>query len=181
MKRHGIVRAVGSMVLDYVFPPHCPACRLPTHAEGNFCATCFAALQLIAEPMCSCCGIPFVVSIAPGAHCPDCLNTPPEFSMARAVMVYDAVSMPLVTSLKFGDQWAGIDRFSRMMHAAGAGVLAGADMLVPVPLHWRRLLRRKFNQSALLAYGISRHSAVPTAPDILERVLYTKPQMRLDR
>jgi predicted amidophosphoribosyltransferase len=59
--------------------------------------------------------------------------------------------------------------------------MEGADMLVPVPLQWRRLLRRKFNQSALFAYGISEKTGVICAPDMLNRVRYTKPQMLLDR
>ena len=60
-------------------------------------------------------------------------------------------------------------------------MLEGADLLVPVPLHWRRLLSRKFNQSALLAYGIARETGVACAPEMLQRVIYTKPQMRMKR
>lgn len=136
---------------------------------------------MISAPMCGCCGIPFVVAIGDEALCPECLAEPPEFDKAQAVMVYDAISAPLVSALKFGDQWAGIQRHATMMAAVGGGMLKDADMLIPVPLHWRRLVQRKFNQSALLAYGVSKASGVPCAADILKRVKYTPPQMRLDR
>ncbi len=114
-------------------------------------------------------------------QCPDCLATPPAFSKARAALVYDAVSAPLVSALKFQDQWAGLGRHAQMILGAGSDLLRGADALVPVPLHWRRLLRRKYNQSALLAYSISAQSGVACAPALLQRVQATPPQMRLDR
>ena len=131
--------------------------------------------------MCACCGIPFVVPVAEGTQCPMCLETPPQFDRARAAMVYDAISAPLITTLKFHDQWAGIHRMATMMRAAGGALLTEADMMIPVPLHWRRLFARKYNQSALLAYELSRMTGVPCAPDVLRRVRYNRPQMRLDR
>lgn len=169
------------MVLDLAFPPRCPSCKGPSTADGNFCAECFSKVRLIGAPLCTCCGIPFEIALEKEMRCPECLDTPPLFSQARAVMVYDAVSAPLISSLKFHDQWAGIARHAQMMQRAGAEILPGVDMLVPVPLHWRRLVRRKFNQSALLAYGISQLTALPCMPQVLQRVRFTKPQMRLDR
>lgn len=174
-------RALMHMVTDTVFPPRCPSCQDYVAADGNFCAACFAQLRMIEAPLCACCGVPFVIVAEADTRCPACLDTPPDFSMARAALVYDAVSAPLVTALKFRDQWAGLERYVQMMLRAGQPVLAGADMLVPVPLHWRRLWQRRFNQSALLAYGISQHSGIACTPNLLQRVLYTKPQMRLDR
>lgn len=96
-------------------------------------------------------------------------------------MVYDAISAPLVSAIKFNDQWASIGRHAHMMTGAARALLEDADMLVPVPLHWRRLIQRKFNQSAVLAHGISTLCHVPVAHTVLKRAIYTKPQMRLDR
>lgn len=169
------------MGTDVVFPPRCPSCRSYVQADGNFCSACFSKLRMIDAPLCACCGIPFVVAVEAETRCPTCLDTPPDFDVARAALVYDGISAPLITALKFHDQWAGLERYAQMMLRLGRPLLEGADMLIPVPLHWRRLLRRKFNQSALLAYSISDQSGVPCMPDLLERVLYTRPQMRLDR
>lgn len=173
----GVARLLG----DTLFPPRCPSCAAYVTADGNFCAGCFSRLRMIDAPMCACCGTPFVIVVGYDTRCPTCLDTPPDFDVARAALVYDAISAPLVTALKFGDQWAGLNRYVQMMLRIGQPMLSGADMLIPVPLHWRRLLRRKFNQSALLAYGISRQTGVICAPEMLQRCIYTRPQMRMKR
>ena len=182
VKRHfGMIGALGRVALDSAFPPQCPSCRDLVAANGNFCAACFEKLRMITTPMCPRCGIPFTVMMEHGLQCADCLTKPPFFEQARAVMVYDAVSAPLISALKFHDQWTGIAQHAAMMVGAGGEVLRGADFLVPVPLHWRRLFHRKYNQSALLAYGISVRTGIPCAPELLQRVRATTPQMKLDR
>lgn len=173
--------ALARVASDIIYPPRCPSCRAYVAGDGNFCTECFSKLRMIDAPHCACCGIPFVLAVEDGTRCPTCLDAPPDFDVARAALVYDGISAPLVTALKFHDQWAGLDRYTQMMLRLGKPLIEGADMLIPVPLHWRRLLRRKFNQSALLAYAIAEQTKVPCKPDILQRVQYTKPQMRLDR
>lgn len=169
----------GRFLLDIAFPPRCPSCQSPVSGLHNFCTDCFKSLRMIAEPMCGCCGIPFAVAVE--GNCPECLAEPPVFTQARAVMVYDAISAPLVSSLKFRDQWAGLERYVTLMAAAGHALLQQADVIVPVPLNWRRLWWRKYNQSALLAYGLSQHTNKLCVPDALVRTRQTRPQMRLTR
>jgi ComF family protein len=136
---------------------------------------------MIEAPLCACCGIPFATPVPADTQCPACLESPPPFRKARAALVYDRVSAPLVTALKFGDQWAHLPRYTQMMQRAAGEMLSGADMLLPVPLHWRRLLGRRFNQSALLAYALAKATGIPCRTDLLQRRLYTRPQMRLSR
>ena len=174
-----MVQDGGRALLDIAFPPQCPSCQKPVAALHNFCAECFQDLRMIGDPMCGCCGIPFAVAVE--GYCPECLTEPPAFSRARSVMVYDKSSAPLVSSLKFRDQWAGLERSVTMMRAAGTTLLSDADFIVPVPLNWRRLWWRKYNQSALLAYGLSAQSALPCLPHALVRTRPTRPQMRLER
>ena len=181
MQMAEVVRGGARLIADTLFPPRCPSCHGYVAAEGNFCAACFSKLRMIEAPMCACCGIPFVIVAEADTRCPECLDVPPEFAAARAALVYDNISAPLVTALKFNDQWANLSRYVQLMLRAGKPLLEGADVLVPVPLHWRRLLRRKFNQSALLAYGLSRETGIICAPELLQRVIYTKPQMRMKR
>ncbi|MEJ0009399.1 MAG: ComF family protein [Alphaproteobacteria bacterium] len=174
-------RGMGGVALDLLFPPRCPSCRAPVAADGNFCAPCFDTLHLITAPMCECCGIPFPVAAGEDMRCPACLEAPPAFDAARAAMVYDRVSAPLIAALKFQDQWAGLARYAQMMAGSGAALLAECDLIVPVPLHWRRLLKRKYNQAALLAYALAEGAGKPCRLDLLRRAVPTKPQMRLDR
>lgn len=169
------------LLFDVLYPPRCPSCRVNVSADGNFCSECFQKLRIITAPLCAQCGVPFPVPVPDDTLCLSCLDVSPSYDKARAAMVYDSVSAPLVTALKFHDQWAGLARHAEMMMVAGGGLLKTADLLVPVPLHWRRLILRKFNQSALLAHAVSARSAVPLRVDLLQRIRYTKPQMRLDR
>lgn len=169
------------MAANLLFPPRCPSCHGYVEAEGNFCAECFAKLRLIESPCCAVCGTPFSFPTATDTVCPTCLATPPEYDSARAALVYDAISAPLVSALKFNDQWANLDRYITLMLRAGGALMEDVDVIAPVPLHWRRLLRRKFNQSALLAFGVSKRLGIPCDPQLLQRTRYTKPQMRMKR
>ena len=85
----------------------------------------------------------------------------------------------LVHQLKYNDRHEARDLFGRWLISAGHDVLDGADMLVPVPLNRRRLLWRRFNQSALLAKEVSRHSGLPMAPLVLDRIKSTPQQVGL--
>lgn len=171
---------LGQRVLDFAFPPACPSCRAPVETHGNFCPDCFAALKQISDPHCACCGIPFAFDIGAGAQCPECLANPPHYDTARAPLVYDAVSAPLVHSLKFRDHYGGLLRYGRMIAASLPPGLP-VDLVVPVPLHWRRLALRRYNQSALLAFTLARMMNAACLPHALQRTRYTPPQMRLSR
>ncbi|OYW14404.1 MAG: hypothetical protein B7X02_00115 [Rhodospirillales bacterium 12-54-5] len=176
-----ILRELTQLALNVVYPPECPSCRAPVDTMHNLCSDCFARVRMIAKPLCACCGVPFVVPMEGENQCPQCLDVPPAFTRARSVMVYDAVSAPLITALKFHDQWAGLRRYDMMLQHAGAELLETADILAPIPLHWRRLWQRKYNQSALLAYGVAKRVNVPCIPHLMVRTRRTKPQMKLKR
>ncbi len=171
--------ALGGWLLDVAFPPACPACQGMVSAQDNFCSECFAALKQISAPQCVCCGIPFAFDSGPDAQCPECLAEPPSFDTVRAPLVYDSISAPLIRSLKFHDRYTGLKRAVAMMNASHGE--RSIDLIVPVPLHWRRLLMRRFNQSALLGFALSRTLNVPCLPAALKRTRYTTPQMRLAR
>lgn len=171
--------ALGGWLLDVAFPPSCPACHTTVSAQDNFCSECFAALKQISAPQCACCGIPFAFDGGADAQCPECLAEPPSFDTARAPLVYDHISAPLIRGLKFHDRYTGLRRAVAMMLAAHGE--RPTDLIVPVPLHWRRLFMRRFNQSALLGFGLSRALHIPCLPQGLKRTRYTTPQMRLPR
>jgi len=94
-------------------------------------------------------------------------------------MRYDEGSRGLILALKHGDRTHGAPAFGRWMRRAGAELLEDADFLVPVPLHWTRLFKRRYNQSALLAHAIHAAGGPPMAADWLRRRRRTPPQGRL--
>jgi ComF family protein len=173
------VRLAGGRLLDVLLPPHCPACGAETDRHGALCTDCWRALELIAEPCCATCGLPFGEAVPPGAQCGACLAAPPPYERARALFVYDAASRGLVRQLKYADRTDLAPFLGRWLAQAGRDLLDGADLIAPVPLHRRRLLHRRFNQSALLARHMDRESGVAAVPDLLARSRATPSQTGL--
>jgi predicted amidophosphoribosyltransferase len=96
------------------------------------------------------CGFPIAGATSPDILCPVCLAQPPLYDRARAALTYDDLSKPLVLNLKHGGRKDGLRAFSAWMLEA-APFVAEADQILPVPLHWSRLLQRGHNQAGWLA------------------------------
>jgi ComF family protein len=175
------LRGAGRFVLDAALPPLCPACRDPVAEPGGLCPACWAKLSFIAPPYCERLGIPFAYDPGAGILSAEAIADPPAYRCARAAVRYDEIARRLVHALKFGDRIDLAPTLGRWMALAGATLLANADALVPVPLHWRRLWARRFNQSAALAKVISRESGIAVAHAALARVKATVQQVGLTR
>jgi ComF family protein len=174
------LRAPWRATLDVALPTLCPACR--ELVEGNgLCAGCWSKLSFIARPYCERLGIPFVYDPGPGILSMEAIADPPAYHRARAAVRYDDISRALVLALKYGDRLDLAPTMGRWTAHAGREILSEADALVPVPLHWRRLWARRFNQSAALAAAISASSGVPVAMAALKRVKATAQQVGLSR
>ncbi len=109
------------------------------------------------------------------------ISDPPAYHRARAAVRYDDIARAMVHALKYGDRIDLAPTMGRWMARAGRELLADADALIPVPLHWRRLWARRFNQSALLAQAISRETGVAVADSALKRVKATAQQVGLSQ
>jgi ComF family protein len=173
-------RASLRLGLNVALPPLCPACRTLVH-ESGLCAECWNKLAFIAPPYCPRLGIPFVYDPGPGILSMQAIADPPAYQRARAAVRYDEVARKLVHAFKYGDRLDLAPTLGRWMARAGHELLGEGDALVPVPLHWRRLWARRFNQSAALAREISRASNVPVAHAVLKRVKATAQQVGLSR
>ncbi|MGB6892607.1 MAG: ComF family protein [Xanthobacteraceae bacterium] len=174
------VRAVLRTALDLALPPLCPACREPVEGQA-LCPACWSKLSFITRPYCERLGIPFVYDPGPGILSMEAIADPPAYQRARAAVRFDEISRALVHALKYSDRLDLAPMMGRWISHAGRELLAEADALVPVPLHWRRLWTRRFNQSAMLAAAISAQSGVPIATGVLKRVKPTAQQVGLSR
>src|SRR5689334_19315793 len=177
----GAFSATLRRLLDIGLPPLCPACREPVRDPGGLCAACWSRLNFITRPYCERLGIPFAYDPGPGILSMQAIADPPAYGRARAAVRFDDVSRALVHALKYGDRLDLAPTMGRWMARAGHELLADADGLVPVPLHWRRLWARRFNQSALLAKTIAQDSGVPVADGLLKRVKATAQQVGLSQ
>jgi ComF family protein len=111
----------------------------------------------------------------------EAIAAPPAYHRARAAVRYDEVARTLVLGFKYGDRLDLAPMLGGLMARAGRELLAEADALIPVPLHWRRLWARRFNQSAALATAISAASGLPVLHDALKRVRATPQQVGLSK
>jgi len=176
----GAWRHAARLALDVALPTLCVACREPVDGEG-VCASCWAKLSFIAKPYCPRLGIPFVYDPGPELLSMEAIANPPAYQRARAAVRYDDVARTLVHALKYQDRTDLAPAMGRWMARAGSELLAEADALVPVPLHWRRGWSRRYNQSGALARVIARQSGVKVASEALRRVRPTQQQIGLSR
>lgn len=160
-------------LVDLVLPARCPGCGCIVPGDLQYCATCWDGLRFITAPLCDCCGLPFEFDLGPAARCGACLATPPKYTKARAAMAYADTGRIVLLNFKNRDR----EHLARVMAAAmlraGVELLDDDPLLVPVPLHRWRLLRRGFNQSALLAGRIAKARGLDVAVDALLRVRAT--------
>jgi ComF family protein len=175
----GALHGAGRLVLDAALPPLCPACRRPVADDGGLCPDCWSQLSFITPPYCERLGIPFAYDPGPGVLSMQAIADPPAYGRARAAVRYDDIARTLVHKLKYGDRLDLAPTLGRWMVQAGGALLAEADALVPVPLHWRRLWWRRFNQSAALAEVVGACSGVPVAHAALTRTKATRQQVGL--
>src|SRR2546430_12073682 len=150
----GLMRASFGLVVDVALPQLCPSCRQPVEGAG-LCPGCWSRLSFIAPPYCERLGIPFPFDAGPGLLSMEAIADPPAYNRARAAVRYDEIARKLVHALKYGDRLDLAPTMGRRLARAGRELLADANALVPVPLHWRPQWARRFNQSALLAHIIA--------------------------
>ncbi len=105
----------------------------------------------------------------PGGLCSACLSRPPRFDRARAALAYDDASSSLILAFKHVGRLEATPLFVRWLESAGGALIADADLIAPTPLHWRRLLWRRFNQAAEMARALARRQGIAYAPDLLLR------------
>ena len=174
------LRAGARHVLNLGLPPLCPTCREPVADQGGLCAQCWSKLSFIARPYCERLGIPFAYDPGPGILSMEAIADPPTYNRARAAVRYDDTARTMVQAFKYGDRLDLAPAMGRWMAQAGHELLTEADALVPVPLHWRRLWMRRFNQAATLAKTISLLSGVPVAHHVLRPRTCHPPAGRAD-
>lgn len=171
------LRDLGRAVVDLVLPPL-------SHDGGKAVASsgltggAWNRIRFLEDPVCDGCGLPFESDGTDYGQerCAACLSHPHRFTRARAACLYDEHSRGLILGLKHGDQQQTAALFSRWISRSAAPLLQQADVVLPVPLHPLRLLRRRFNQSAEIARPLARAYGLDYLPDTLRRVRMTASQ-----
>lgn len=172
-------RAGLSRFADLALPPLCLGCGRGISAHAALCGQCWAEIDFIERPYCSVTGMPFPFEAGDGALSAAAVAYPPAYARARAAMRYSDGAARLVHRFKYSDRMEAAPAFARWLARIGADILAEADIVVPVPLHKRRLFSRRFNQSAELSRALAREAGLAYEPELLTRVRATRPQVGL--
>lgn len=162
------VQKIYNLALSTVLPPCCPGCDDATLNPYVFCAKCWAKINFIQKPYCSCCGMPMPYEDGT-LVCVACLAYPPHFDQGRCVSHYEGLMRDLALKLKHGDATYLPRSLSSWLVEAGKEFWLQTDYLIPVPLHRWRLVRRRYNQATLLARAIAKRTKLPVLNNILIR------------
>ena len=171
--------------INLILPPRCIKCGEILSAHNGLCSHCFNQIKFISEPFCHICGSPFNneknINLTKKYVCANCLKEKKKlFDIKRSVFIYDEFSKNLILDLKFNDKTINAEILSNMMFSAGKDIwLEKPDMIIAVPLHKLRLIKRKYNQSILLAKHLSIKTKIPINYTSLIRTENTIPQVQL--
>jgi ComF family protein len=171
MKKHML-----NSFLNILFPETCPVCKNPAkdHRTAPICIDCWRTLSPYEGPMCRRCGTPLISDVS--TICGECLAHEPAFSYARSFGLYEGVLKRAISLLKF----YGIKRLSRPLSDVMLKMkIPEADVVIPVPLHEKRLRKREFNQSALIAKYLASSMGLRVMLNSLVKVRDTMPQVGL--
>lgn len=162
--------------LRLVYPPRCLLCDTLVDSEFGLCGPCWRDTPFITGLTCDLCSMPLPGDMSGAVvHCDECLAIERPWSRGRAVMLYRDNGRTLVQALKYRDRQDVVRPASLWMSQTAHSLLAEGLLIVPVPLHWRRMVRRRFNQSALLGAALAKRLDVAWCPDLLLRRHRTAP------
>lgn len=170
---------LGKHVMNLLFPPTCPGCGIFVAQNGTICSNCWSKLSFIIKPYCPVMGTPFSYDPGEGILSGEALASPPPFRRARSAVVHFGLARSLVTRLKYGDRTDLAGSMARWMIIAGSELIDSADMIVPIPLHMRRFLKRTYNQATELSRHIAKRTGKPMQPCVIKRIRYTRQQVGL--
>ncbi|MBQ7633684.1 MAG: ComF family protein [Alphaproteobacteria bacterium] len=172
-------------LLNLILPPRCIKCGKILSVKNGLCAECFSKITFISEPMCHHCGIPFndAVNIKFNTvqYCGKCLQKKKFlFELQRSAFIYNDESKDLILDLKFRDKTAAAEILANLLYTAGSDIWKEQpDILMPVPIHHKRLMQRRYNQSALLCRYLVHKTGIDADYTSLQRCRNTIPQVQL--
>jgi ComF family protein len=168
--------------LHLIYPPQCLTCDALVTSDFGLCGTCWRDTPFVTGLVCDRCGVP-LPGEDPGhaVLCDDCLTTARPWDRGRAALLYRDNGRQIVLSLKHGDRLDLARPAAAWMLRAAGPILHPGMVVAPVPLHWLRLFRRRYNQAALLSAAIARAAGLAHVPDLLQRRRNTRSQEGRDR
>ncbi len=172
---------IKNAAVSVFFPPLCPACEQWNGSFGDgFCPSCFAKMPFISGPVCRYCGEPCEYDFGGTETCLKCFTQQPIYTKARSVLVYNDISKMMILRFKHADATYYAPFFAKLMANSLVKWFDSADIIIPVPVHSMRLLKRKYNQAGLLAVKIANYTQKKYDNYNLVRIKNTQSQGKFD-
>lgn len=157
-------------LLHVIYPPQCLTCDARVTTDFGLCGECWRETPFISGLVCKLCGTPLQGGDEdPTATCDDCLTTARPWSQGRAALLYKDNARRITLAFKHGDRLDLARPAAKWMHRVATPILSSDMLVAPIPLHWARLLKRRYNQAAMLSRAISREAQLEHCADLLIR------------
>lgn len=160
--------------LQVLYPPQCVSCGDRVESDFGLCGPCWRDTPFIEGLCCDLCGVPLPGESDEAELCDDCRKTARPWARGRAAFLYRDNGRKLILALKHGDRHDIVRPAGNWLARAVQPILTPNLIIAPIPLHWTRLLKRRFNQSALLAQSLAKRIDAPLCPDLLIRSIRTE-------
>jgi len=171
---HSLVLAQLQTAVALIYPPRCITCGELVESDFGLCGSCWRDTSFLGGAVCDGCGVPLTAGgQGDFHHCDACMQAPNPWVQGRSALLYRDTGRKIVLGLKHGDRQEMARPAGLWMANMMRGKVAPDTLVVPVPLHWMRLLKRRYNQSALLAKAVAGNLGLDWCPDALVRVRRT--------
>jgi predicted amidophosphoribosyltransferase len=168
--------------LRLIYPAQCLTCDAQVTTDFGLCGDCWRTTPFISGLVCDQCGVPLPGEDAGRPeHCDDCLTIARPWSQGRAALLYKDNARHMVLAFKHGDRLDLAKPTALWLHRAARPILKPGMLVAPIPLHWFRLIKRRYNQAALLSAGVAGLARLDHCPDLLQRRRHTGTQDGRDR
>jgi ComF family protein len=172
-------------IADIIFPPRCAICGdvIKFHSPLPFCENCIREIRFISSPLCTRCGTPFGAGEGNDHLCADCVAGEKHYAIARSMAEYEGTMLAAIHKFKYHGKTGIGKALGNIMadFASGMWDMTAFDLIIPVPLHIRRLRERGFNQAIVLSRPLSRRFKIPLDFSSLKRLRFTSPQVGLNK
>lgn len=178
---HPIISNILHHLSVVLFPPKCIKCNKIIDSYGNLCSNCWSSIEFITDPMCKICGVPFEFDMDIDLICGQCAGTKQFFDHAISIFKYDENSKNLIYKFKYNDKTYLSKYFAKWIYKNIHTSINDYQYIVPVPLHRKRMRKRFYNQSSLIASYLAKLSKKTFLPNLLIKNRYDVPQTSLTK
>lgn len=180
-RKKEVMKEIHSKILDFIYPRRCPVCQEIIMPKGELvCADCYLELKLVKDPRCMKCGKP--IDQEEKEYCFDCQKRQFHYEYGYGMWVYDEKMQHSIAAFKYKNKREYGDFYvsELLRHYQEKIRRMEVDVIVPVPVHAKKLRKRGYNQAALLAKGVGDALGIAVETNLLVRTKNTLPQKTLD-